>query len=259
MRLRLTLLVAIAALSATGLAAQTADQARLVFSVGIGQSSGGGQLWSVGKQPFVLGPNLVDTLSLSRSFRRSLNLVLSGTYFPGDHFGFNVEAQMLGLATGDECRTVGSASASTTALCSSIDQSKRSGSSAALSGGIVYRVASHQPLHPYIRTNVGLLLTQESFIRTAGQIGSGEATVYDDQNPSTVRPYVSFGGGVVAVVGKGYQFRFEVRDNWVQVTKVTGGTSRQGVRPPTETVGKHLLTATVGFDVVLERKRGRRY
>jgi hypothetical protein len=24
-------------------------------------------------------------------------------------------------------------------------------------------------------------------------------------------------------------------------------------------VGKHILTATIGFDVVLERKRGRRY
>ncbi len=259
MRLQLTPLVAIAALSATALRAQTADQARLVFSVGIGQSSGGGQLWSVGKQPFIVGPSLVDTLSLSRSFRRSLNLVLSGTYFPGDHFGFNVEAQMLGLATEDQCRAILPVTANTASLCSSINRSERSGSSAALSGGVVYRVASHQPLHPYVRTNVGLLLTQESFVKVAGQFGSGEATVYEDQNPSTVRPYLSFGGGIVAVVGKGYQFRFELRDNWVQVTKVTGATSRQGLRPPTETVGKHILTATIGFDVVLERKRGRRY
>lgn len=29
----------------------TADQARLMFTVGFGQTSGGGTLWSVGSQP----------------------------------------------------------------------------------------------------------------------------------------------------------------------------------------------------------------
>jgi hypothetical protein len=259
MRLQLTPLVAIAALSASVLQAQTADQARLVFSVGVGQSSGGGTLWSVGKQPFIIQPNVVDTFALTRTFRRSLNLVLSGTYFPGDHLGFNVEAQLLGLATEDSCRGASLLTVEGDSLCRSIGRRERSGSSAALSGGLIYRVASHQPLHPYVRANAGLLLSQESFVRTAGQFGNGETTIYDDQNPSTVKPYLSFGGGVVAVIGKGYQFRFELRDNWVQVTKVTGATSRQGLRPPTETVGKHILTATIGFDVVLERKRGRRY
>ncbi len=252
--------VAVAALWTPMLQAQTADQARLVFSVGVGQSSGGGTLWSVGRQPFIINPAVSDTLALTRRFRRSLNLVLSGTYFPGDHVGFNVEAQMLGLATEDDCRPV---SATTTAqgtnLCRSIGRRERSGSSAALSGGLVYRVGSHQPLHPYVRANVGLLVTQQSFIRTSGRFGAGEATIYEDQNPSSVKPYLSFGGGVVGVIGRGYQFRFEIRDNWVHVPTVTGATSQQGLRPPTETVGRHFLTATIGFDVVLERKRGRRY
>src|SRR5512147_963924 len=106
MRLQLTSIVAVAFLSVSGLEAQTADQARLVFSVGVGQSSGGGTLWSVGKQPFIVDPTITDTFALTRSFRRSLNLVLSGTYFPGDHLGFNVEAQMLGLATEDDCRAI---------------------------------------------------------------------------------------------------------------------------------------------------------
>lgn len=259
MRLQLTSIVAVAFLSVSGLEAQTADQARLVFSVGVGQSSGGGTLWSVGKQPFIVDPTITDTFALTRSFRRSLNLVLSGTYFPGDHLGFNVEAQMLGLATEDDCRAISTQSLDAQDLCTSIGKRERSGSSAALSGGLIYRVASHQPLHPYVRANAGLLVTQESFVKTGGMFGDGEATLYEDKNPSAVKPYLSFGGGVVAVIGKGYQFRFELRDNWVQVTKVTGATSRQGIRPPTETVGKHILTATIGFDVVLERKRGRRY
>jgi hypothetical protein len=259
MRLQLTSIVAVTLLSVSRLAAQTADQARLVFSIGVGQSSGGGTLWSVGKQPFIVDPGITDTFALSRNFRRSLNLVLSGTYFPGDHLGFNAEAQMLGLATEDNCRDVSGLSLDAQDLCTSIGKKERSGSSAALSGGLIFRVASHQPLHPYIRANAGLLVTQESFVRTQGQFVNGEATLYEDKNPSSVKPYLSFGGGVVGVIGKGYQFRFEVRDNWVQATKVTGPTTRQGIRPPTETVGKHILTATIGFDVVLERKRGRRY
>lgn len=261
MRFALPTLLAFGALSASALPAQTADQARLMFSIGIGQSSGGGTLWSVGKQPFISSQTQTDTLAITRTFRRSLNLVLSGTYFPGDHWGFNVEAQMLGLATEDQCRTIGTFDIRTDSLCQTINQGERSGSSAALSGGVVYRMASHQPLHPYLRANAGLLVNQESFIKTGGVYGPsrGDLTLYEDNNPSTVRPYLSFGGGIVAVLGKGYQFRFELRDNWVQVSKITGATARQGLRPPTETVGKHILTATIGFDVVLERKRGRRY
>jgi hypothetical protein len=252
----------LAVVSTATLQAQTADQARLMFSVGIGQTSGGGNLWSVGRQPYLITSAISDTLSIDRRFRRSLDLILSGTYFPGDHLGFNVEAQLLGLATEDDCRIVSAASQpETRSICRSIGRRQRSGSSAALSGGLIYRVASHQPLHPYARVNLGLVVTQQSFLKTTGldTTSGAVATIYEDNNPSSVKPYLSFGGGVVAVIGKGYQFRFELRDNWVQVPRVTGPTIRQNLRPPSEYVGKHLLTATIGFDVVLERKRGRRY
>lgn len=265
-RLLLPPFVALASLlSATTLSAQTADQAKLMFSVGIGQTSGGGTLWSVGRQPFIISPTITDTLAVNRVFRRSLDLVLSGTYFPGNNLGINIEAQLLGLGTEDNCRITSAAPAQLTQdLCRSIGRTSRTGSSAALSGGLVYRFASHQPLHPYVRANLGLLVTQQSFIKTAGDVrGSGgevsTATLFEDNNPSSVKPYLSFGGGVVAVIGKGYQFRFELRDNWVSVPTVTGATSRQGLKPPYDYVGKHILSATIGFDVVLERKRGRRY
>ncbi len=266
MRLLLPLSAALATLlSPSVLRAQTADQARLMFSVGLGQSSGGGTLWTIGRQPFVIDATTTDTLSVSRSFRRSLDVVLSGTYFPGDHLGFNVEAQLLGLATQDDCRIVFTqGSPDTQDLCRTIGRTQRGGASAALSGGLIYRIASHQPLHPYGRVNAGLLITQESFVKTTGTVITitnepAQLTLYEDRNPSTVQPYLSFGGGVVAVIGKGYQLRFELRDNWVRVPKVDRATDIQGVKPPTSTVGRHILTATIGFDVVLERKRGRRY
>lgn len=244
------------------LQAQTADQARLMFTIAFGQTTTTRNLWSISSQPFLANAGQLDTLAVSRDFRRSLNVILSGTYFPGDNLGFNVEAQLLGLATKDKCRiTYTEGSLTTLDLCNTINREERSATSAAISGGAIYRIASRQPIHPYVRTNVGLLITQQSFIKMRGFVGleDAELTLYEDRNINRLQPYVSFGGGVVAVIGRGYQFRAEIRDNLVWVPRVTGPTARQNLEPPHETVGRHVLSLTIGFDVVLERKRGRRY
>lgn len=264
--MRLLKTVSVVALSALGLAlplhAQTADQARLIFTIGFGQTATTRNLWSVSKQPFLAEPATFDTLSVSRDFRRSLNVILSGTYFPGNNLGINVEAQLLGLATKDKCRiTYTTGSITTYDLCNTIDREQRSATSAAVSGGLIYRVGSKFPIHPYVRTNAGLLITQQSFIKTRGFVGieGAELTLYEDRNIKRLQPYVSFGGGVVAVIGTGYQFRAEVRDNLVWIPRIDGRTSRQGLEPPSSTSARHILSLTIGFDVVLERKRGRRY
>ncbi len=247
------------------LAAQaTADQAQLEFTVGFGQTSGGGQLWAVGAQPFQVDPTTIDTFSLSRALRRTINVSFSGTYFPGNHLGLTVEAQLLGLGTADACTVRFTAGAQETAdLCRSISRSERNATSVAVSVGGVYRIASRQTVHPYLRAGGGLVVTQQSFAKVHGDVfTSGEASdlvLYADQNTTTVQPYALFGGGVVAVAGKGIQFRFEVRDNWVRIPAVTGPTTRQGLEPPTALTSRHILSFMIGFDIVLERKRGRRY
>jgi hypothetical protein len=247
-------------------AQSTVDQARLALGIGIGQTSGGGTLWSVGQQPLVsVGAATPDTIAVTRHFRRSLAVVFSGTYFPGDHFGLNVEAQLLGLGTIDACRVTSAQRASRAVeVCNDIDAQERSATSAALSVGGIVRIGSHQAIHPYLRANAGMVVTQQSFLRLSGEYTSpiGEKallTVYDDNKTTNLQPYLSAGGGVVAVIGRGYQLRFEVRDNWVRAPAVTGATFREGLVPPSLTVGKHLLSFILAFDVMLERKRGRRY
>jgi hypothetical protein len=244
-------LVLACALLPAQLAAQaTADRARLAFSVGIGQTSGGGTLWSVAEQPIQPG----DTVAITRLFRRSLAVAFAGTYFPGKNLGITVEAQLLGLGTSDRCELVawsGGANNTTAEDCASIDGSKRPATSVALSVGGMFRIASDQPIHPFIRANVGLVLSPQSFIRSF--------PVYADDGGSTLHPYLGVGGGAIAVIGRGYQVRVEVRDNWVTVPRVASATSFAGLVPHTRSVGKHFLTFLVGFDVVLERKRGRRY
>ncbi len=256
----ITLLLAPAALGAQA----TADQARLMFTVGVGEATGGGTLWRV-NQPFLSSPGVADTLDVGRHFRNSLDVVFSGTYFPGEHLGFNIEAQLLGLGTRDSCSLVATQGAQITSdVCSSLNHRTRSATSAALSAGAVYRVWSHQVIHPYVRANVGFVVTQQSFIKASGQHGDSitgiaEVPLFDDRTGASVQPYYSLGGGVVAVLGHGYQVRFEVRDNWVRIPAITGPTIRQGLIPSSSPVGKHLLSLIIGFDVVLERKRGKRY
>ena len=245
-------------------AQSTADQARLMFTIGIGETTGGGTLWSVGNQPFSVKSGVEDTLSVARHFRNSVDVVFSGTYFPGEHFGFNVEAQLLGLGTRDSCSLVATQGDSITSdLCSSLNHSTRSATSAALSVGGVFRIWSSQPVHPYLRANIGFVVSQQSFLKTSGVHntidGPSDLPLYTDGNPANIQPYYSFGGGAVAVIGRGYQMRFEIRDNWVRVPAITGPTARQGLVPGSAPVGKHLLSFTIGFDVVLERKRGKRY
>jgi hypothetical protein len=83
--------------------------------------------------------------------------------------------------------------------------------------------------------------------------------VYSDDRNSRVEPTVAIGVGFTAAVGKGYNLRWEVRDNITGIQSVTGTTPIAGFVPPHKRVFKHLFSMTVGFDVVLERRRGRRY
>jgi hypothetical protein len=64
---------------------------------------------------------------------------------------------------------------------------------------------------------------------------------------------------MTAAVAQGYSFRWEIRDNIVGVQRVTNTIPIAGFVPPHERVFKHLFSMTIGFDVVLERRRGRRY
>lgn len=268
MRRTTQLLAVLALLAPSGLAAQrSADQARLVFSVGIGQTANTSQLWLVPNQPLstVTG---IDTIGISRSFRRTFNVNFGGTYFPRDNLGFNVDASLLGLGTSDGC-TIGSANPDSLTIqaCRSLNRQERSTTSVSLSLGVIYRIAPKSPIHPYLRANGGMVVSQESFIRTKAFVRSqiapsqaAEVRIYSDPDPANIQPYLGFGGGVVAVIGRGYQLRFEARDNYVRVPVVTGPTIAQvGGEPPTKTVGRHILSVIIGFDVVLERKRGRRY
>lgn len=263
------LLLILPALTGSGafpavIAAQaTRDQSRLVFTVSFGYV-GGSRLWSASPQA-VQFINPADTLALQRRIRSTLGGGVGGAYFPGENVGFMVDAFLIGLGFEDSCRHVFSSGASAIAqVCQSIQGREKAGTAVILSGGTIFRFNSRRALSPYARVSGGLVFSNQSSLRTTGQFvnNSGQIVdlfVYSDEHDSRIDPSLALGLGFTTAVAKGYNLRWEVRDNIVGIQHVTGPIPTTGFVPPHERVFKHLFTMTLGFDVVLERRRGRRY
>jgi opacity protein-like surface antigen len=243
-------------------AQHTGDQARLMFTVG-GGIVVGDHLWSVGKQA-VQFTDPTDTFALSRRITSNLGIAFSGTYFGGEHLGLSMEGFLVGLGFEDSCQQVfASGNLDVADACTSIQGATKSATSVFLSAGPVYRINSRSLFSPYVRANLGVVFSNQSSIRTIGHFPSPEGQVdlivYDDDHDTRAEPALGLGAGFTAAIGPGYQLRWEVRDNIVGIQTVTSSTPEARVIPPHERVFKHLFSLTVGFDVVLERRRGRRY
>ncbi len=261
--MRIGLLLGLLALGGTTLAGAqaTRDQARLVFTVA-GAFTGRSSLWEVAGQPVARRSTGLDTLDLQRRIRSTLGLMFSGMYFPRDVLGLGVEAFLIGIGFVDDCRitSLGAPDPRTQDLCGSIDGQEKSASAVLVSAGPVFRVNSRRTISPYFRVQPGLVVASQSPIRTEGTLDTGDRfIVYRDEKTTRITPGVVFGLGMTAQVGKGYQLRWEIRDNYVGLATVEGPTARDGALPSFQTSYKHLWSVVVGFDVVLERRRGRRY
>lgn len=266
MHTRWMALAACAALTGAPLLAQaTADQARLSLGLAAGATVST-DLWHIANQPITDGPLLTDIVNLDRKVKTSLAVIFHGTYFPGDHFGVTGEAMLIGLGFDDDCEiTVPSGSTRNAAVCNEIKSNDVSASAVALSVGGMYRIMSRKSLSPYLRGHLGLVLTQHTGVQLNGHFPdpSGEqvtVNLYQDSKSRRVSPVLGIGVGFTAGLGHGYQLRWELRDNITGIETVTGPTSGSPQEePPHENRFKHVLSVTFGFDVVLEKRRGRRY
>jgi hypothetical protein len=240
----------------------TKDQARLIFTVSAGTVLGK-PLWSIAKQPVQL-TTPPDTFALGRRVRSTIAIGFSGIYYPGDHLGVGVEGFLIGLGFEDSCRLAfSSGSGDAATACLSIQGANKSATAVALTVGPVLRAASQSLISPYARANVGVVFSSQSSIRTVGRYptpdGFSDLIVYDDDHQSRVEPILGLGAGFTAAVSPSYQLRWEVRDNITGIQKISAATPEARVIPPHKVTYKHLFSLTIGFDVVLERKRGRRY
>lgn len=247
-------------------AQRTRDQAQLVFTIS-GGFVGGKGLWTVDPQPIPF-TTPADTFALGRRIRNTLTVGFGGIYFPKPHLGLSAEALLLGLGFEDSCRQRFSSGAGAPRLaCIDLQGQQKRATAIVLSVGGIYRIASQGPVSPYARVNAGLVFSNQSPIRTVGRFPSDsglvDLIVYDDDHDTRISPALALGVGMSVPLATGYQLRWEVRDNITGVQRVTGPSPRAGTGPgaipPHELVYKHLFGFSIGFDVVLERRRGRRY
>lgn len=240
----------------------TGDEARLTLGISAGVVTGS-ELWAAGPQA-VQFITPADTFALSRRIRSTLAVGFGGTYFSGQSLGLTGEAFLVGLGFEDSCRhEFSSGQTDVATVCQDIQGKKKAATSVILSAGPIVRFNSRKLFSPYARANLGLVISNHSSIRTFGSFptdsGPADLFVYADDRGSRVDPSLALGVGFTAAVAKGYGLRWEIRDNIVGVQRVTSTIPIAGNIPPHERVYKHLFSMTVGFDVILERKRGRRY
>jgi hypothetical protein len=247
--------------------AQTNDEARLTMGVSAGWI-GSAQLWDIPSQRILSTFDQPDFFHLHRELRSDITISGHGTYFRGPHLGLTGEFTYLGLGTTDAC-VVASPPApegdqSLRDACTAINGEQRPASATSVQGGIVLRPSSRSFIQPYGKVLGGLSFTPSSTVSMTsfyGAIGDTLLTleVYKDDHTREIRPTWTLAAGFATAPSSGYQLRLEVRETWLTQTIVTDATSGQGFVPPTRTVIKGFPSIMLGFDVVLEKRRGHRY
>lgn len=264
MRRSFVLLLALALTAAPVFAQARSDQSRLTFGIGLGYN-GSAEVWAIDGQP-LLDDDKVDTASFSRSVRPTIGITFLGTYFPSQRWGVVGEIHLLGLAYEDTCALqTNSGSGINPLICQDIQGTTSPGTAVAATVGGIYRPFPWEDVQPYLRADVGLLLSQQSAIRMRGTYQDPATDslvdyfVYQDNEPASIRPAFGLAGGLTAFISRSYQVRLEGKDNLVIVEQVAGTVPIPNAEPPTTTSLRHVFSLTIAVEVVLEKRRGRRY
>jgi hypothetical protein len=270
------LAVLAAALAVGPATAQQGQQPQLVLSVGFGVHTGHG-LWTIDTQPLsVLGtgnPTAYDSLRLVRTISPGLVAAFSATYFASNHVGIRGSLTYLDIGMENSCEPVvpylPDAQEANRQLCENLHGTVSGNSSIVVGGDVVLRAAPRGAVSPYLRGGIGYafhstgtLDVASVFVQASGQVASRQ--VITDETPKAGSAALMFGAGVTRTLGTGYLLRLEVRDDVLSYEAATGpadglGRLEQPPPPRTETRWYHHWSLTLGLDVVLERRRARRY
>jgi hypothetical protein len=268
MRLFALALIALALISPTPARSQQQTEANLVLTI-LGGTITGHSLWTVDKQLIacdaITCAGQTDTLRISRTITSSMVLGVAATYFPSPHLGFHANVSYVGLPVDSECSGFFNSDPEqkNEQICDNIAaQSANGGAIAMLVGGTV-RAASRRTISPYVRGNIGLVNQSRSTVAVAGAYIDAAGRVFERQvivHQNQHRLTVMFGAalGLTTPLGSGYQLRLETSDLVTSLDRLVGPANALGVGP-TASRTYHHFSLTLGFDVVLEKKRGRRY
>lgn len=264
-----------AALVLIGLAAPLAAQSRqapnLVFTISGGLTLGG-DFWQVSPQPYPVPPNAADSFTLGRIRRPGLVATLGASLFRSPHLGYWAEVGYFGIATESRCRPLGPYAPdpdnTTQQACDGIQGAHVPSSTVGFQLGLVYRIAPARFVSPYLRAGAGLATLGASFVQTAAVVGSQQCApnstcqvaLLTDRNRRDVSGMATAAAGFTLSTGPAYKVRIEARDLVAWLPNVEGPAPPGALQaPPVGTKVRHVLVFTAGVDIVLVRRRGRRY
>jgi hypothetical protein len=242
--------------------AQTHDEARLTVGVALGYI-GGSSLWSVDNQPIFDIAGDTARLNLHRRLGANLTLSAQGAYYASPHWGYTAEFTYVGLGTEDNCELASTEnSPPSPEACAALNGTNRPASAVSLMGGVVWRPWSRSAYQPYLRGIAGAAVVPRSTLQMASTFGpelENRLEIYIEDNSHMVRPSATFGAGISTAPNAGYQLTLEARGTAAIIPVVTGPTLHQIMRPPSESRVKIFPSFLVGLNIVLEKRRGRRY
>ena len=257
------------------LLAQTPEEPQLVFSLAAGIAAGRGSQWSLTRQPvqvLVQGSTELDTLGVGRYLRPGIALALGATYYRSRHLGFTAEAGYFGVASEQRCTPPmvfkTDAEEKNRVACAAMQGAHVQTSLVGFLAGITFRLAPAGRVQPYARLIGGVGLLASSFVRSDAtiqfsscQLAGNVCTIVfvDGESTPEAALLASLAAGATFEFSSGYRFRFEARDLVVALPVPAGNANSANALAPVERRWRHTPVFTAGLDVVLERRRGRRY
>jgi len=237
----------------------------------------GHDLWTRNDQLFLVqtpigpNPNQYDTLDLQNQVTPGFVIGAAGTYFPRPNLGFEGEIAFLGMGLESRC-TIRQYQPPPSGdvdpeLCTSLNGASSSLSAVSFSVGLVARLRPDKATYPYVRASVGVVARTRSTIELIGSFADTarnaleEVIIVGDSFPNKTRAHLSFAAGLALSLGPASQLRLEARDIVTSLDRVTGlaDASRGTLYPPHAGRSLHSFAFIVAFDVILEKRRGRRY
>jgi len=251
--------------------AQTAPDARLIFSI-FGGVASHGDLWHIPKQPYLtlLPQPLHDTLNLRRRLTTGPTLGLNATFFGSSHWGLSAEIVYVGLRKDTDCSfvyLVPDGQHRNEQVCNDIAATVTSASNVGVSVGGAFRFLTRSLVTPYVRLHGGLSIRSSSLVQVTGRLsltlpdGSvalRERVVISDEKDVSLYPLAAGAAGVMFTLSPGYQIRAEIRDQLMVLQRPTGPANDLAVAEIESFIG-HSPALVFGIDIVLEQRRGRRY
>jgi hypothetical protein len=250
--------------------AQSPDAPLLTISMHAGWITGP-TLWHLPAQIAPASPDSSDVVALGRLFRPGFAAGVSASLFRSPHLAYTVAIDFLGISTESRCSGPATwvfyGDNLNQQACTGIQGATVRTSAVALQGGLTWRPIATGRVQPYLEALGGIAYLAGSFVESSATVynpsGDSIGTSFvtrmflGDPNHRSITWVSTLSAGFTLEMSPGTQLRFAARDVITDVPVATGPGNPLVIDVPAQMGSKvvHLLSFTVGLDIVLEQSR----